>query len=139
MLPLLLLDDGRVSSERRAGPSATYLDPETIEEVEVVRGPAGILWGTNAVHGVVNIITKAGFRDNWGLVDVNSGFMATPCFQPSRSILVTNPDLLVSNITLPLSLSSGTETQLEWTVANVGTGATQSSAWTDAAGSSGLA
>lgn len=33
---------------------------DDIDRIEVVRGPGGALWGTNAVHGVVNIITKHG-------------------------------------------------------------------------------
>ena len=36
---LILIDGARVSSERRVGPSATYLDPDVIEGVEVARGP----------------------------------------------------------------------------------------------------
>jgi outer membrane receptor protein involved in Fe transport len=55
---LLLLDDGRVSSERRAGPSATYLDPETIEEVEVVRGPGSVAFGSDAFGGVIRSRTR---------------------------------------------------------------------------------
>jgi iron complex outermembrane receptor protein len=55
---LLLLDDGRVSSERRAGASATYLDPETIEEVEVVRGPGSVAYGSDAFGGIIRARTK---------------------------------------------------------------------------------
>ena len=29
-----------------------------IERIEVIRGPAGAVWGANAVNGVVNIISK---------------------------------------------------------------------------------
>lgn len=32
---------------------------DEIERIEVIRGPAGALWGTNAVNGVVNIITRS--------------------------------------------------------------------------------
>jgi iron complex outermembrane receptor protein len=34
------------------------LDMNDIERIEVMRGPGGSLWGTNATHGVVHIITK---------------------------------------------------------------------------------
>jgi len=31
---------------------------ENIEQIEVVRGPGAVMWGPNAVNGVINIITK---------------------------------------------------------------------------------
>ncbi|MCW8984345.1 MAG: TonB-dependent receptor [Thermoanaerobaculales bacterium] len=55
---LLLLDDGRVSSERRAGASATYLDPETIDEVEVIRGPGSVAYGSDAFGGIIRVRTR---------------------------------------------------------------------------------
>lgn len=30
-----------------------------IERIEVIRGPGGALWGTNAVNGVINIVTRS--------------------------------------------------------------------------------
>ncbi|WP_198320928.1 TonB-dependent receptor plug domain-containing protein [Azohydromonas aeria] len=32
---------------------------DDIERIEVIRGPAGAVWGANAVNGVVNVITRA--------------------------------------------------------------------------------
>ncbi len=55
---LLLLDDGRVSSERRAGASATYLDPETVDEVEVIRGPGSVAYGSDAFGGIIRARTR---------------------------------------------------------------------------------
>ena len=50
---LILLDDGRVVSERRAGPSATFLDPDTLDEIEVVRGPGSVAYGSGAFGGII--------------------------------------------------------------------------------------
>jgi outer membrane receptor protein involved in Fe transport len=55
---LILLDEGRVSAERRAGPSATFLDPATIDEVEVVRGPGSVAYGSDAFGGTIRIRTR---------------------------------------------------------------------------------
>ncbi|MBI4885715.1 MAG: TonB-dependent receptor [Acidobacteria bacterium] len=38
-----------------------------VQRIEVVRGPGGSLWGTNAVNGVVNIITKSAEATQGGL------------------------------------------------------------------------
>jgi len=50
---LILLDDGRVTAERRAGPSASFLDPDTVDEVEVIRGPGSVAYGSDAFGGVI--------------------------------------------------------------------------------------
>lgn len=50
---LILVDEGRVTAERRAGPSATYLNPETLDELEVVRGPGSVAYGSDAFGGVI--------------------------------------------------------------------------------------
>lgn len=33
--------------------------PADVERIEVITGPAGAAWGTNAVNGVVNVVTKS--------------------------------------------------------------------------------
>src|SRR5271170_5864147 len=38
---------------------------EDIDQIEVISGPGGTLWGANAVNGVINIITKSA-RDTQG-------------------------------------------------------------------------
>jgi len=55
---LILLDEGRVASERRAGPSATFLDPATVEEIEVLRGPGSVAYGSDAFGGVIRARTR---------------------------------------------------------------------------------
>ena len=55
---LLVLEDGaRVMDVSNAGPDhATALDPTSARRIEVVRGPGAILYGSNAIGGVINVI-----------------------------------------------------------------------------------
>ena len=55
---LILIDGARVSSERRAGPSATYLDPTVVESVDVSRGPGSVAYGSDAFGGVISVRTR---------------------------------------------------------------------------------
>jgi len=34
------------------------IDMNSVDRIEIMRGPGGSLWGTNATHGIVNVITK---------------------------------------------------------------------------------
>ena len=51
---LILLDDTRVTAERRAGPSATFLDPFSLSAIEVTRGPGSVAYGSDAIGGVIH-------------------------------------------------------------------------------------
>lgn len=55
---VLMLEDGnRVGDVSSAGPDhATAVDPLAARRVEVVRGPASLLYGSNALGGVINVI-----------------------------------------------------------------------------------
>ena len=55
---LILLDGARVSAERRAGPSATFVEPESLAAVEVLRGPGSVVYGSDAFGGVINAVTR---------------------------------------------------------------------------------
>jgi outer membrane cobalamin receptor len=59
---LLVLIDGRsVYTPLFAGVywDVQDLPMQDIDRIEVVRGPGGTIWGSNAVDGVINIITKS--------------------------------------------------------------------------------
>jgi outer membrane receptor protein involved in Fe transport len=55
---LILIDGARVTTERRTGPSATYLDPFFLEGVEVARGPGSVAYGSDAFGGVIHARTR---------------------------------------------------------------------------------
>lgn len=52
---LLLIDDARIVAERRAGPSATFVDPISLGSIEVSRGPGSVAYGSDAIGGVVHL------------------------------------------------------------------------------------
>ncbi len=55
---LILLDGARVSAERRAGPSGTFVEPARLASVEVLRGPGSVVYGSDAFGGVIHAITR---------------------------------------------------------------------------------
>jgi hemoglobin/transferrin/lactoferrin receptor protein len=55
----VLIDNQEVTDHREVGVPLT-LDPQMIERVEVVRGASSVLYGSKAIGGVVNFITKKG-------------------------------------------------------------------------------
>ncbi|WP_317419274.1 MULTISPECIES: TonB-dependent receptor domain-containing protein [unclassified Morganella (in: enterobacteria)] len=67
----LIMVDGRRQNSRESRPNgsggyeAGFIPPvEAIERIEVIRGPMSSLYGSDAMGGVVNIITKA-VADEW--------------------------------------------------------------------------
>jgi iron complex outermembrane receptor protein len=58
---LVLIDGKSVYSQLFSGVNWSIQDYvlEDIARIEVIRGPGAVLWGANAVNGVINIITKS--------------------------------------------------------------------------------
>ena len=55
---LILLDGARVTSDRRVGPSATFLDPFVLDGIEIARGPGSVAYGSDAFGGVIYARTR---------------------------------------------------------------------------------
>jgi iron complex outermembrane recepter protein len=73
---LLVLVDGRsVYSPLFAGVfwDVQEIPLESIDRIEVIRGPGGALWGANAVNGIINIIRKSPKERLGSRVSVTAG------------------------------------------------------------------
>jgi iron complex outermembrane receptor protein len=46
---------------------------DDIERIEVIRGPGATLWGTNAVNGIINVITRDTSKTQGGVVSFAKG------------------------------------------------------------------
>jgi outer membrane receptor protein involved in Fe transport len=56
---LLLVDGVRITSERRLGASASFISLGAIDRIEINRGPYSVFYGSGALGGIINIITKS--------------------------------------------------------------------------------
>lgn len=61
---LLLVDGVRITSERRIGASASFVNLGDIDRIEINRGPYSVFHGSGAVGGIINIITKSPSPDS---------------------------------------------------------------------------
>ena len=73
---LLVLIDGRIVYSPLF--SGTFWEVqnvmlEDVDRIEVISGPGGTLWGTNAVNGVINVITKKSQDSQGTLVSAGGG------------------------------------------------------------------
>ncbi|NYT65597.1 TonB-dependent receptor [Alcaligenaceae bacterium] len=73
---LVLVDGIRVNGAVSGGVQWAAIDPATVERVEILRGAASSLYGSDAIGGVINIITKKTGEDRpfaaWGNIGIGS-------------------------------------------------------------------
>ena len=74
---VLLVDDIRLNhSAMRSGPNQYWSTVEMLgsERIEVVRGPNGIIYGADAIGGVVNVLSAKPIFSNEGVVQAGNFF-----------------------------------------------------------------
>ena len=70
---LVMVDGRKINTIDMTGPDLIQIPVETIERIEVIRGAGSVLYGDNAVGGVINIITKKGKGRPIGSVEYDGG------------------------------------------------------------------
>ncbi|MEZ9232049.1 TonB-dependent receptor [Vibrio amylolyticus] len=64
---LILVDGRRLNKQDLSAPQVSSILISQIDRVEILSGSAGVLYGDQAVGGVINIITKGGSEDGGNL------------------------------------------------------------------------
>lgn len=70
---LVLVNDRKVNAIDISATDLLQIPLASVERIEILRGAGSVLYGDNAVGGVVNIITKEGKGDLGGQVSVSGG------------------------------------------------------------------
>lgn len=60
---LIMIDGRRLNNADIGGPSLNSISMKNIERIEIIKGSAGVLFGDQAVGGVINIITRKPEKD----------------------------------------------------------------------------
>ncbi len=69
----LILIDGQRFYGGHDGVDIQSISPEMVEQIEIVKGPFSSLYGSDAMGGVINIITKKGNGEPYGRFTLESG------------------------------------------------------------------
>lgn len=74
---LVMVNDRKLNNVDISGPDLMRIPLESVERVEIIRGAGSVLYGDNAVGGVINIITKKGKGDFQGQAGYTYGSYTT--------------------------------------------------------------
>lgn len=70
---LVLIDGRRINDAYQGNVDAGVLSFDAIERIEILRGPASALYGSNATGGVINIITRRGTKKPFTEISISGG------------------------------------------------------------------
>lgn len=83
---LVLVDGRKLNNPTLAGPALNTVAIKDVERIEVIQGSAGVLYGDQAVGGVINIIThKPAVGEFKGVVSVEQGSFGLESYVASLS------------------------------------------------------
>lgn len=67
---VVLIDGVKINPATTGGAALQNISPDIVERIEVVKGPRSSLYGSDAIGGVINVITRR--ADGAGFVDVSA-------------------------------------------------------------------
>jgi outer membrane receptor protein involved in Fe transport len=120
---VLVLIDGHPYNDIVAGQGYVGhdldVDLELVERIEVVRGPGSVLYGTGALFGVINVVTRRPNPGAHGEAGAQLGTLSTNIERATLSARGEGAEVLASGA----AYDSGGERVFPWTNGMVATGA----------------
>ncbi len=102
---LVLVDGIRLNSSFNGYVDISKISMGSVDHIEVVQGGAGTLWGTGAVGGVINIITKQPAETSIDLEITNGSYLPHDSTSVQTVSEATFP-YTTSSISVPLSVAT---------------------------------
>ncbi|MDN3684138.1 TonB-dependent receptor plug domain-containing protein [Vibrio sinaloensis] len=62
-----MLDGRRLNSQDLVAPNLSFVQLDDVESIEILSGSAGVLYGDQAVGGVINIVTRSSKESRVGV------------------------------------------------------------------------
>jgi vitamin B12 transporter len=91
---LVMINGVEVNDAMEPGRAANlaYLSADNVEKIEILRGPESAVFGSGAMGGVINIITKKGGKEWQAVADLSGGKYSTWNAAASASGMISNWD-----------------------------------------------
>lgn len=70
---LVLLDGRRINSPQFGGVDLSRISTDMVERIEIIKGPASSLYGSDSLAGVINIITASGLQNSHTVLETKTG------------------------------------------------------------------
>jgi iron complex outermembrane receptor protein len=93
---LVLINGRRLNDMDSQGPNLAVIPLENIAQVEIVYGSATVLYGDNAVSGVVNIVTKNAFDGKKSSIKLQAGSFQTQRLSFNQHKIIANTALSIA-------------------------------------------
>lgn len=74
---LVLIDGVRVNPATSGGAALQNIAPQSIERIELIKGPRASLYGSDAIGGVINVITRQPASGSTGELNLRGGSQQT--------------------------------------------------------------
>lgn len=71
----------------------THIQMNNVERIEILRGPQSALWGSNAIAGIINIITKGSNIEDGKQVDLSFGIGDRETYQAAANLAMKKEKL----------------------------------------------